>query len=316
MKIAARRTPRISSIVCFTVLAGSITINAGPVSLPPVNLGETSFEDGVAGTGWFFEEIAEYYHAEQFNDSGGARMPGQNDRTTGSAITHLAYFSNYKILGGYFGVETLVPLVDAELDTSFQPHAHEYGVGDTIISPFMLQWNDLTLFGRHFFQRFDLDLVVPTGKYNSDRALNIGNNLVSVNHYYAFTIFPASKLEFSARLHYLWNSQNDDPYEGLHAGSIQPGQAFHANFAASYQVLKCLRLGISGYALQQLTDDKIDGNTIANSEERVFAIGPGLSFNQDNSQDKLWVTLNSYIETAVQNRPQGIEIVLRISLAF
>jgi hypothetical protein len=297
-------------------MAVSTAVSAGPVSLPPVNMGQTSFEDGVANPGWFFEEILQYYHAGQFNDSGGAKVPGQNDLTTAAAITHLAYFSTYELLGGYIGAEALVPLVDANLDASFQPHEHEQGAGDLIISPFMLQWNDRQLFGIQFFQRFDLDLVVPTGKYNSDRALNIGNNIVSVNPYYAFTIFPASKLELSARLHYLWNSENDSPYEGLHASSIQPGQAFHANFAASYEVLKRLRLGISGYALQQLTDDKIDGNSMANSEERVFGIGPGLAFNQDNSQDKLWMTLNSYFETGAENRPQGIEVVLRISIAF
>jgi hypothetical protein len=137
-----------------------------------------------------------------------------------------------------------------------------------------------------------------------------------VNPYYAFTIFPTSKFEFSARLHYLWNSQNDSPYEGLRASSIQPERAFHANFAASYEVLKRLRLGIGGYALQQLTDDKINGINIANSEERVFGIGPGLSYNQDNSQNKFWITLNIYFETGAENRPEGIGLVLRISLAF
>jgi hypothetical protein len=117
-------------------------------------------------------------------------------------------------------------------------------------------------------------------------------------------------------LHYLWNSQNDSPYEGLRASSIQPERAFHANFAASYEVLKRLRLGIGGYALQQLTDDKINGINIANSEERVFGIGPGLSYNQDNSQNKFWITLNIYFETGAENRPEGIGLVLRISLAF
>jgi hypothetical protein len=298
------------------LLVGSITVRAGPVSLPPVNLGETSFEDGVANPGWFFEEIIDYYHAGEFTDSGGTKIAGQNDLTTVSAITHLAYFSNYKLLGGYVGAEILVPLVDADLEASFQPHDHVQGVGDMIVGPFMLQWNDRKLFGRDFFQRFDLDLVVPTGKYNSDRTLNIGNNIVSLNSYYAFTLFPSSRLEFSARLHYLWNSENDSPYEGLHAGSIQPGQAFHANFAASYEVLKRLRLGFSGYALQQFTGDKMNGNALAASEERIFGIGPGLAYNQDNHQDKWWVTLNSYFETGAENRPQGIGVILRISIVF
>jgi hypothetical protein len=130
--------------------------------------------------------------------------------------------------------------------------------------------------------------------------------------YYAFTIFPTSKLELSARVHYLWNSQNDNPYEGLHANSIQPGQAFHANLAISYEVFKGLRLGINGYALQQVTDDKINGSSLPDSKERVFGIGPGLVIGGD----KWWVYLNSYVETGAENRPEGAQVVLRYSRAF
>jgi hypothetical protein len=79
--------------------------------------------------------------------------------------------------------------------------------------------------------------------------------------------------------------------------------------------LKRLRLGVSGYALQQFTEDKINGSSLANSEERVFGVGPGVAFNQDGN-DKFWATLNGYFETGAQNRPEGFAIVLRISLAF
>jgi hypothetical protein len=305
----------IQFLVACTVLAGLMTVNAGPVNLPPVNLGQTSFEDGVAYPGWLFEETLEYYYADQFNDSDGAQLPGQNRLTTAGAISHLAYISDYKLWGGNLGGELLLPAVDADLHTSFAPESHEEGMGDLVLSPFLLQWNDGKLFGKPFFQRLDLQMVVPTGKYDSSRALNIGNNVVSVNPDYAFTIFPSRKLEISARLHYLWNSQNDEPYVGLRASSTQAGQVFHANVAASYQVLKRLRIGISGYALQQLTDDKIDGNAIAGSEERIFGVGPGLAYNQD-SKDKWWVTLNSYFETGAETRPEGIGVVLRISMAF
>jgi hypothetical protein len=136
---------RISFLAFFAVLAGSITVNAGSVTLPPVNLGKTSFEDGIANPGWFFEEIIDYYHAGQFNDSAGARMPGQNEITTVSSLTHSAYFSHYKISGGCIGAELLVPLVDADLNASFKPHNHKEGVGDVIIRPFMMQWDDRQL---------------------------------------------------------------------------------------------------------------------------------------------------------------------------
>jgi hypothetical protein len=302
----------IALLVSFAILAGSMTVRAGPVSLPPVNLGNTNFEDGIADPGWFFEQIIDLYHAGEFEDASGEKVPGRNELSSVSSITHLAYFTRYKLFGGYIGAEVLLPVAGVDLDVASQPQARARGVGDMNINPFMLQWNDQKLFGKPFFGRFDFQVVVPTGQYDSSRSINMGNHVVSLDPYYAFTVLPTSKLEVSARLHYLWNSENDSPYVGLHASSIQPGQALHVNLAASYEVLKGLRLGINGYALQQLTDDKIDGNSIADSKERVFGIGPGLLF----SGDKWWIYLNGYIETGVENRPQGTEVVLRYSRVF
>ena len=95
-------------------------------------------------------------------------------------------------------------------------------------------------------------------------------------------------------------------------GTIQPGQAFHANYAASYEVVKGVRLGINGYALQQLTEDKVDGRSQANSEERVFGIGPGIKW----SGNGLSLYLNSYFETGAENRPEGTKVVFRLSKVF
>ena len=206
----------------------------------------------------------------------------------------------------------MLPEAGANLDLASQPQARERAVGDLTISPFLLQWNGQKLFGKPYFGRLDFPVVVPTGQYDSTRPLNISNNIVSLNPYYAFTILPTDKLELSARLHYLWNSRNDSPYEGLQASSIQPGQAFHANLAASYEVLKGLRLGVNGYALQQLTDDKMNGKSLPDSRERVFGIGPGLVV----SGDKWWIYLNSYFEAGAENRPQGMKVVLRYSRVF
>lgn len=136
--------------------------------------------------------------------------------------------------------------------------------------------------------------------------------MVSINPYYAFTIMPTDRLELSARLHYLWNSENDEPFVGLGAGTIQPGQAFHANYAASYEIIKGVRLGVNGYVLQQLTEDKVDGHNQANSEERIFGIGPGIQL----SGNGVSLYLNSYFETGAENRPEGTKVVLRLSKIF
>lgn len=285
---------------------------AADVSLPAVNLGDTSFQDGIAFPGLLVEETIGYYHAGQINDHHGDNIPGSNKVTTVSGTTHVAYISNIRLLDGFYGAEILLPLADVDVDTTFGPKDRERGVGDLIISPFIVQWNDHKLFGMPYFHRFVFDITLPTGKYDRNRAVNIGSNVVSINPYYSFTIMPTDRLELSARLHYLWNSENDEPFVGSGARTTQPGQAFHANYAASYEVMKGVRFGVNGYVLQQLTEDKVDGHSQANSEERVFGIGPGVQF----SGNGISLYINSYFETGAENRPEGTKVVFRLSKAF
>jgi hypothetical protein len=92
----------------FSLLFSCITAQAGPVSLPPVglppvNLGDTSFQDGIANPGWLLEEAINYYEASQFKDAQGGTIPGSNELTTISAVTHLAYISKLRVLEGYLG---------------------------------------------------------------------------------------------------------------------------------------------------------------------------------------------------------------------
>ena len=48
---------------------------AADIPLPPVNLGDTNFEDGIAFPGWLAEETISYYHAGQLNDHQGDKIP-------------------------------------------------------------------------------------------------------------------------------------------------------------------------------------------------------------------------------------------------
>lgn len=285
---------------------------AADLALPPVNLGETSFQDGIAFPGWLVEETFIYYHADSFTDSKGRDIPGSNRLTTVTAMTHVAWISNFRLLGGVYGAEVLLPIADLDIDTDFGPNGRERGAGDLIVGPLFIQWTDSRLFGMPYFHRINLDVVLPTGEYSKNSSVNLGSNLYTFNPYYAFTLIPTDRLEVSARLHYLWCSENRDPFVGLDANDTQPGQAVHANFAASYEVFRNLRLGLNGYFLQQLTDDKLDGDDQANSKERVLGLGPGLKY----TYERLSLYLNTYHETAAENRPEGFRGIFRLSMAF
>jgi hypothetical protein len=90
---------------------------------------------------------------------------------------------------------------------------------------------------------------------------------------------------------------------------MQPGQAFHVNYAASYELWKDVRLGFNGYWLQQLTDHQIDGRNVRDSKERTIGLGPGIQLGGGT----IWFRLNGYIETDVHNRPSGVRVTFRIS---
>jgi hypothetical protein len=152
------------------------------------------------------------------------------------------------------------------------------------------------------------DVGLPTGKYSDARPVNPGNHFVVVNPYYCFT-YEQKKFEFSARLHYLWNSTNNAPFVGLGIKDLQPGQAFHVNYATSYEIFKKVRLGFNGYWLQQMTNHQIDGRSVSNSKERTVGVGAGVQIGGGG----LWFRMNSYLETDVRNRPTGIRVTLRIS---
>ena len=93
------------------------------VSLPPVNLGLTNFEDGVAFPGFLIEETGGNYRAGQFKDGRGQTIPGSNEANAITSLTHIAWVSKWRILGGYFGAEVVLPAADVHIDTSFGPHA-------------------------------------------------------------------------------------------------------------------------------------------------------------------------------------------------
>ncbi len=289
-----------------------VTLSAQKVSLPPVNLGGTSFLDGVAGPGLMLQERIQYYHARKFMDSKGDQLPGDNSVNSWLFMSQAAYMTKFKILGAYYGFEALLPTVNLDIDTDLGTGGNETGLGDLILSPFELQWVDQKVFGMSYFHRLNLAFTVPTGQYNERSRVNIGSNLYSFNPYYAFTLFIMPKLETSWRFHYLWNSKNNDPPVTFKANSIQPGQAFHLNYAISYEILDGLRVGIAGYYLQQITSNKVEGVEIPHSKERVFAVGPGLMYSKNN----FFLTLTASFETGVENRPEGQRFTFCIKKVF
>ncbi len=286
---------------------------AAQVVMPPMNLGGTSFMDGVAGPGTLFEPvIIEHYHASKFVDSKGNVIPGANSVDAWANLFHVGHITTRRILGGFYGAEFLIPYASVDLKTDFGPKGKQSGMGDILVSPLILEWPGKKMGGRPFFSRFSVVFELPTGSYSAARPVNIGSNAGGAFAYYAFTIFPTSKTETSWRINYLWNARNSTPFTALSVASTQAGQAIHANYAVSYEMSPALRLGLNGYVLQQLTEHRLGTNSIPNSKERVVALGPGAQWSSG-----LWSAFaNVDFETMARNHPEGYRVNITLRRVF
>ncbi len=301
------------------LLAACLLLAALPVGpaaaydLPAgLNLGATSFLDGIppAGPGFYFQEYIEYYTADKFPDIG-APIASDASVDVWASLNQFIYQSNQALLfGGKWGLNVIVPVVSINADdNSGILTDNGGGLGDLNIGPF-LQWDPIMgKNGPVFVHRIELTTIVPTGKYDNEKALNPGSNFVSFNPYWSATWFALPKVELSTRVHYLWNGKNDDPFFASGADDTQAGQAWVANFAASYEVMpKQLRVGVNGYYLKQFEHSEVDGEKVAGLEE-VLGIGPGAlwSFSQHTH-----LFFNAYFETNTEFRPEGDRFWLRL----
>lgn len=284
-------------------------------SLPPVNLGLTSFCDGLppAGPGFYYQQYFQFYSADSFKDDDGDDLdvPDQPSIDVWASLNQFIYQSNQELFfGGKWGIDLIVPIVGTDLDPGSLPiQDNGSGLGDILVGPF-LQWDPIIRDGRPVFaHRIELQMIFPTGKYESDRAINPGANVFSFNPYWSATVFPTPRTEGSVRIHYLWNSENDDVSFAPGIDDVQPGQAIHLNFAGSYDLIEHqLRVGVNGYYLKQITEAQVNGDDLSNSKEQVLGIGPGLLYSFSKN-DHIFV--NFYWETLTENRPEGWRAILR-----
>lgn len=298
-------------LLCIVMLIGFGSIcssGQSHVSEPAVNLGDTSFLDGSAGPGFLAEEIGDGAHDGTITDSAGNAVPGASAVNSISSLTHIAWLSRRKILGGWFGAE--VVLSAAHVNAGALGEAG--GLGNTTVSPFILQWPEHRVLGMAIDQRVTADFDLPTGSYARTSNVNIDSNAFTVHPYYAITAFPEKRIETSWRVHYLWNSTNDNPPISTAAQSTQAGQAIHFNATTAYNLYRGLWIGANGYYLKQITDGKLDGVGLRNSPEQVGAIGPGMVWNHAS----WFFYANGYQEFAAENRATGHKLVLRIEKIF
>jgi hypothetical protein len=315
-RLPALRLPRLALWLLRVLLAAGLLPHSLPaqetqvapeahVAEPALNLGDTTFLDGIAFPGFVLEQIADGDRNPRIVDATGNTIPAAGTVNSLSGLTHFAWIAHKPLIfGAWYGAEIVVAAADVDATASGQAG----GIGNLTVSPFILQWPTRHLFRMPIDQRFDLDFDIPPGHFSRSNPVTLTNDNFTVHPYYVITAHPTRRIETSWRIHYLWNSTDHAPPLTSGAQSTQAGQAIHFNATLGYNVWKGLWIGPNAYYLHQITDGKVNGVDLPNSPEKVAAIGPGMVYNHK----KWFYYANEYQEFGAENRATGHKLVLRV----
>ncbi|MFT7004783.1 MAG: hypothetical protein ACJAWW_002148 [Sulfurimonas sp.] len=255
--------------------------------------GAEGFMSGaVPPPGFYYLNYLTNYSADALIDNNGDEI-GDFKLSATANVSRFVYTSPYKIFGGYWGAQLLIPLVtiSGSLDVGGSKIFDETdtGLGDIVIDPFLVSWHS-----KNWHQAIGLDIILPTGSYDKNNNVNIGRNYYTFEPIYAVTYISDSGWEVSGKFLYDFNTENDDT-------NYKSGEEFHFDYTVGKHINKEWAVGIGGYYYQQITDDKQNGTTIENNKGKVLAVGPQVQYNYG----KLSFIGKYQIETNVKNRPKG-----------
>ncbi len=277
---------------------------AGPLISQATEGGATAYpnggEDFLVGAmpppGWYGLVYANRYTAGRLNDGAG-KMPVQSFDLKVNAFTlRLDRVKPVSLLGAdRWGTLLIQPLLDLDLAMSPVPgvalKGRRRGLGDFTLG------NGLHWTFQHFEMINAIDLVAPTGGYRATALVNSGQNhwVVRLNH--IGTWRPAPDWDMSYRLHW------DDNFNNA-ATDYRSGQTVYLNWAAGWKPQPPLTVGLAGYFLRQITDDRQGGRRVHadGNRARVDGIGPCVKYFLPNH---VMLTVKYFHEFRARNHAEG-----------
>ncbi|CAM5789040.1 SphA family protein [Castellaniella caeni] len=275
------------------------------------NGAENWLAGAVPPPGSYFLNYAGYYSGK-LRDGNGDKVGGASVDAWFDALRFI-HITEHQILGGNWGWHIIAPLVHQRIRMGGGADT-ESSLGDITISPFILSWHRGSW---HWVAA--LDVYAPTGDYHSgEPRRSIGANYWSFEPVFAATYLNAQGWEASAKFMYNMKTTNTSfsPVKGGPKMDYRSGDEFHADFLLGKH-FGPWAVGVSGYYLQQTTNDELDGQAISPAlgpwsegrKGRVLAFGPSVNYT---TKKGLQLTAQWQHETLVENRFGGDKFWLKL----
>lgn len=239
--------------------------------------------------GFYAQIFAERYRADRLLDNRGKSALDDFHLSADVIAPRLIWVTEQKVLDGALAFHLNVPLVDLRVDVNGQ-HQKKTGMGDIIFGPAL---------GYHYSDKFHaiyaLDIFAPTGRYDRGDLANIGRNYWAFEPVAAFSYVDPAGVNADIKIMYDFNLRNS-------ATDYRSGQELHADYSLGWGLGNGWVIGAGGYVYRQTTDDRQDGDRVADNKGRAVAIGPSVKYASDSGW---FVTAKWQKESQVRNRPEG-----------
>ena len=245
-----------------------------------------------------------FYWADQLNDaSGNKNGPADLDAFTYATIPRVIWITDTKFLGGFVGVDALLPLVyqQVSVNTPGGPfNGSTFGIGD-FFGEGTLSWHP-----KQFDFAIGSGVWAPTGDSGPPPTTRVGAGFWTFMQTAGATwyIDEGKTWAVSALNRYEFNTEQRDTH-------ATPGQAYTLEWGVSKTLAKVVDLGAVGYYQQQVTTDS---GAPASSRNRVAAVGPEVSVAFPKQM--FFVSLRYNYEFMAESRAQGNAVTLTLTKRF
>jgi hypothetical protein len=290
------------------------TPQSSAVTVPPAgNYGSTSFYDGFGRVteGFTLLQYGRYESLDSINGSNGRPLPffKGTDLDVFVSLTQISYTSDWHPFGGDgVGFSFALPVVDLNAhfatDSPAKLGNNNFNIGDAVFGPIYQSHYYMDGDRPEFAWRFQLLILAPTGGYNKADAVNQTSGMWAINPYIATTYAPTPDIEFSTRFNYQYNLKTSELQAPMNPTfkNGQAGQMIYDNFDTSVKMTTDFEVGINGYFIYQLTDNKTNGYKIPDSKEVLVYLGPGARYVVSESDA---LNFNLYFNVLNRNGTSG-----------
>ena len=294
----------------FLLLAASLVTLPGILQAQP-SAHYVPGSEGIDGAtlpppGIYFRDYNYFYWSDELNGPSGNRVgPANLDTFTYANIPRVIWITDTKFLGGFVGVDALLPLVyqQTSVNTPGGPFSGStFGIAD-LFAEVTLSWHP-----KQFDFAIGSGVWAPTGNSpggpGPSTAPGLGYWTFMQTAGATWYIDEDKTWAVSALNRYEFNTEQRDT-------EVTPGQAYTLEWGVSKGVCKEANLGVVGYYQQQVT---ANSGAPASSRNRVAAVGPEVNFMFPKQM--FFVSIRYNYEFMAENRAQGNAVTLTLTKRF